>query len=1286
MHENNAPTLRAPVLGQLLLMQSVLCSLPDEKSIFSFVLRGLTDIPGVAEAGYSVTPTEKTDESQVRLPLHVGTSNRGEISIKVSDPLAFAPYAVYLKNFCFMVAVVLEERHQHRLNEEHRTQLEQRVQERTNQLTEDIAERRLVEEALLRAKKDWETIFQAIGHPTIIMDLEHRIVAANKATIDLSGKSLDQLVNTKCYALFHNSNEPPGGCPMQALLKSGSLETVEMEMEALGGYYLVSCSPFSDAAGKVQGVIHIATDITERKRVEEAARIEKRRFEAFAENSPFGLVMIDDEGMFLYANPKFQEMFGYGLKDVPNGKEWFRKAYPESEYRHQVIAAWLEDLASSGLGEQRPRVFTVTCKDGRKKIVHFRPVQLQKAEHLMTCEDITDRVYAERALSEHAAMLENILEKAADGICIGHNTSEPPYVRFTHWNPRMEEITGYTKAEINQSGWYQTMYPDPDTQRRVAERMFRIREGDDVRAEKRIVTKKDGTKIMLSISSSVLREENGRTHILALMQDITKREQAEEKLRKNQVMLASVLNSVPQSIFWKDRDSVYLGCNHVFAMAVGLESPDQIVGKTDFDLPRPRDEAEAYRVEDQEVMTSNKAKRHIVEPLQQADGTRLWIDTTKVPLVDQNNNVYGVLGVYEDITEQKMKEEALLESEERFRLTFQTSPDSININRLSDGLYLDVNDGFLAITGYSREEVIGKSSLELDIWHNPQDRQRLVESLQEAGYVPNLEAKFRFKDGTVITGLMSARVIMLKGEPHIVSITRNIEEWRRTQEALRKSEQQYRSLFEESIDGVYSVLRDGEITDANPSFLKLFGYSRYEMIGKDIRNLYIDPSDRPRLQEEIEKKGFLKDYEVKFRKKDGTEFDCLITSSVQFGDDGSVVGYRGIMRNLTIRKALQKQLFQAQKMEAIGTLAGGIAHDFNNLLQIILGYSELVLLDQTEKDKRQQELQAIRQAATRGADLVRQILTFSRRVETNPRPINLNAEVKQAQKLLSRTIPKMIDIQLLLADDLQTINADPGQIEQILLNLAVNAQHAMPEGGKIVIQTENVILDFEYCETHLDVKPGDYALLTVSDTGHGMEKEVLDHIFEPFYSTKKTGQGTGLGLAMVFGIVKGHGGHIECYSEPDEGTTFRIYLPALEAVEGSDVGTSQEMPAFGTETILLVDDEALIMELGKRILSRAGYTVLTASNGKEALEVYESRKSEIALVILDLIMPEMGGLECLKELLRIDPEARVLIASGYSAESLPKETTEGGAVGFTGKPYKMKEMLRVVRKLLDADR
>ena len=348
------------------------------------------------------------------------------------------------------------------------------------------------------------------------------------------------------------------------------------------------------------------------------------------------------------------------------------------------------------------------------------------------------------------------------------------------------------------------------------------------------------------------------------------------------------------------------------------------------------------------------------------------------------------------------------------------------------------------------------------------------------------------------------------------------------------------------MDGVYFVLRDGKITDANPSFCELFGYTREEMIGKDIRELFFDPADRPRFQEEIEKNGFVKDYEIKFRKRDGTEIDCLITSSVYFGEDGSIAGYRGIIRDLTTRNDFRNNFFNAQKMESIGTLAGGIAHDFNNLLTIVLGFSELLLVGTDEQDPAYADLQKIQQAARNGADLVRSILAFTRKAEINPRPLNLNHEIERIQHLLTRTISKMIDIELVLSDEPAIVHADPTQLEQVVLNLAVNAQDAMPDGGKLNFETTHVTLDEEYCRLLVGAKPGDYVMLSVSDTGDGMDRETLNHIFEPFYTTKDMGKGTGLGMAMVYGIVKQHGGYIIGYSKPGMGTTFKIYLPVIQ--------------------------------------------------------------------------------------------------------------------------------------------
>ena len=506
---------------------------------------------------------------------------------------------------------------------------------------------------------------------------------------------------------------------------------------------------------------------------------------------------------------------------------------------------------------------------------------------------------------------------------------------------------------------------------------------------------------------------------------------------------------------------------------------------------------------------------------------------------------------------------------------------------------------------------------------------------------------------------------------------------KRAESALHESEEKYRTLFEESMDGIYVTCQDGILIDANQSLLDLFGYAKEEVLGKSVLHMYANPADRRSFIDHIEQDGSAINHQLNLRKKDGTEFTCSVSATIRRAEDGTILGYRGIMRDITEQANLQKQLLQAQKMEAIGTLSGGIAHDFNNLLTIVMGFSELLLAEKEQDHPEYADLQKIFHASKNGAELVQRLLMFSRKAEPNPVPMNLNKQIVQVEKLLRRTIPKMIDINLDLSPDLPKIYADPSQVEQALMNLAVNARDAMPDGGKLTVGTSTVTLNEEYSRRHVESSPGEYVLLEISDTGHGMDNETVEHIFEPFFTTKEMGRGTGLGLAMVHGIVKQHNGHITVYSEIGKGTTFRVHLPAIGAEVETDVETTSIMPAFGTETVLLVDDEEFVRELGARILTKHGYTVLQAVNGREALDLFEKERPRISLVILDLIMPEMGGTECLKELLKIDSKVRVLVASGYSADASVKETIQMGAKGFVSKPFRFKELLQQVRMALD---
>jgi PAS domain S-box-containing protein len=515
-----------------------------------------------------------------------------------------------------------------------------------------------------------------------------------------------------------------------------------------------------------------------------------------------------------------------------------------------------------------------------------------------------------------------------------------------------------------------------------------------------------------------------------------------------------------------------------------------------------------------------------------------------------------------------------------------------------------------------------------------------------------------------------------------------IAERKRVEETLRLTQ----FSVDNAGDAVFWMGSDARFIFVNDAACSSLGYLPEELLSMTVHD--IDPNfpaaKWPENWEEVRARGsFI--IESRHRTKGGKIFPVEITVNyLKFeGREYSCAFARDITERKEAekeREQIQAQFRQAQKMEAVGTLAGGIAHDFNNLLQAVLGYAQLLQMRKGKEQSGQRELSQIIRAAERGADLTQQLLTFSRKVESELRPIDLNHEVECVRLLLERTIPKMIQMEFYLAEDLKTVNADPGQVEQILMNLAVNSKYAMPEGGKFIVETANVSLDENYCMMHPGVHPGEYVQLTVSDTGHGMDRKTLERIFEPFYTTKETGKGTGLGLATVYGIVKSHNGHIACYSEPDEGTTFRIYLPAIKSM-GEIVRPQEEPTVFlgGTETILLVDDEEQIRILGAQILEEFGYTVLEVADGESALKLYQQEQEKIALVILDLIMPGMGGKRCLLELLKINPEAKVAIASGYSPDGPTREILKNGAQGFISKPYDIRKMLNVVREVLDQD-
>ena len=516
-------------------------------------------------------------------------------------------------------------------------------------------------------------------------------------------------------------------------------------------------------------------------------------------------------------------------------------------------------------------------------------------------------------------------------------------------------------------------------------------------------------------------------------------------------------------------------------------------------------------------------------------------------------------------------------------------------------------------------------------------------------------------------------------------LQREITERQRTEEALKSSEARYRSLFDGVPVGLYRTTPDGKILDANPALVQMLGYpDRESLVTVNVAASYVNPEDRERKKALLEQEGIVRDYEMELRRHDGKKIWVRDTVRVVREPGAGVTCYEGSMEEITERKQLESQYRQAQKMEAIGRLAGGVAHDFNNILTAITGYGEITLLDLRRDDPLRLNIEEVLKAAERATSLTQQLLAFSRKQILQSRKINLNNTLTDMHGMLQRLIGEDIDLLLAPDPELGTVIADPGQVEQIVLNLVVNARDALPRGGKITMETGNFFLDEDYAQRHLEVTPGPYAMLAVSDNGLGMDAETQSHIFEPFFTTKPRGKGTGLGLAMVYGIIKQSGGHIWVYSEPGQGTTIKVYLPRVDAaVEPATAEAPAELP-FGWETILIVEDEDALRPLICKALKKFGYRVLEARHGGEALLICEQAQEPIHLMLVDVVLPQMSGPEIAARLANLQPDMKVLFMSGYTEIAIVRHDVLDQRVPFLQKPFKPVAMVRKVREVLDA--
>jgi PAS domain S-box-containing protein len=638
--------------------------------------------------------------------------------------------------------------------------------------------------------------------------------------------------------------------------------------------------------------------------------------------------------------------------------------------------------------------------------------------------------------------------------------------------------------------------------------------------------------------------------------------------------------------------------------------------------------------------------------------------------------------------------EALRLSEKRFRTVFEAAPLGIAIADAS-GYFLEANDVFFRLLGYGRNEI--KKLTFMDITH-PDDRQETRKLSRKArdGRINYYQTEKRYlkKNGDTLWGIVRATAIKDNNGrlKYWLGLIEDKTEQKATKEALKQSGRRYRNILESIEEGYFEVNLKGDFTFFNDQVCQIIGYPRRELMGMNNRHYTTPATARKMFQlfNQVFKTGQpakIAKYDI--IRKDGTKKILEVSASLMRNSENQPSGFRGILRDVTDRiqsekekERLESQVQHAQKMEAVGTLAGGIAHDFNNLLMGFQGNISLMLMDLDEDHPHAEFLNNMERYVKRGSELTRQILGFARGGKYQVKTINLNDLINKSADMFSRT-KKEITIHKKFQEDLWSVEVDQGQIEQVLLNLFVNAWQAMPGGGNLFLETENVSLEESDYDKPYAISPGRYVRISVSDTGTGMDKATQERIFEPFFTTKGVGSGTGLGLASTYGIIKNHNGIINVYSEKGHGATFRIYLPASKKQVIKEKARPETLKV-GTEMILLVDDEEMVADIGKDMLEKLGYKILVAPGGTEAIKIFSANRDQIKLVILDMIMPDMSGGETFNRLKAIKPDAKILLSSGYSLDGRASKIMNQGCNGFIQKPFNLKQISRKIREILDS--
>ena len=892
-----------------------------------------------------------------------------------------------------------------------------------------------------------------------------------------------------------------------------------------------------------------------------------------------------------------------------------------------------------------------------------------------TCSDreVTTIQQAREALHECEARRQALLDLALDCIiCTDSRT------RITEFNLAAERMFRISRTAALGKDLVATVLA-PAVRDRLRRELFATGAAAGVsvlgnRLETRAI-RSDGAEFPAELTVTRLLIK-GETAFTAYVRDITARKRAEETVLR----LASIVESSQDAIISKDLGGRVTSWNKGAEQMYGYTA-EEMIGKNISSIFPPGHANELPAI--MEVLRAGHSIKNFETLRLAKDGRLVAVSLTVSPVFDSEQNIVGASAIAHDITERKIAEEALRRANET---SIYASPVPIVAADTNSHVTM-WNLAAAKVFGWTESEVIGKPNPIIP-GDEVEEALLLHKRLLAGETLTGMEVRRQRRDGTLLDISLSASPLW--DESHnvrgIIGFLTDITERKRAEEALRRTEEKFRGIFENAVEGIFQTTPEGKYVAANPALARMLGFdSPEELINTrdDIANQeYVNPELREQFKKLMEEHGVVHNFEYQAYRKDGKTVWVRENAHVVRNCAGQVLYFEGTVQDVTQHRALEDQVRQMQKIDAIGRLAGGVAHDFNNILMAISSYSELLDRKLPDADPRRGYLNEISKSVDRASSLTQGLLTFSRKQVFSPRVLDLNALVTNQATMLKRLIPENIDLKFLPGQNIGRVKVDPGQMEQVVMNLIINARDAMPDGGEILIETENTELapsDFGLPDP---MQPGNFVTLTVRDSGCGMDAETKSHIFEPFYTTKEQGKGTGLGLAIVYGIVKQNAGYISVQSEPGRGATFKIHLSRVEDSVVPDQREASTTSFGGNETILLVEDEEAVRESAAEYLMENGYRVLQAASGPEALAIATEYGEPIHLMLSDLIMPQISGKELSERIAVIHSETKVVFMSGYSNNLLSKQQILDPRHVLLHKPFRLALLGSRIREAL----